>query len=191
MPFYTDYGTDELVSEVASGNQKAFFELSARFGSLVKDISSSVSISESEKDDIYQEGLIGLYKAALTYIPNKGAAFSTYAAICIKHSIYSSLRVYFSKKNEPVRFGSSLDEAFAEQCPDSCTEPEKVFIEKENIRLIKESIDSTLSTYEIRVLKLFLKGLSYEDIAKLLLTTPKSVDNAIQRIRGKLKKFIK
>lgn len=191
MPFYTDYGTDELVREVASGNQKAFFELSARFSGIIKDISNTVNISENEKDDIYQEGLIGLYKAAITYTPCKGASFPTYAAICIKHSIYSSLRVYFSKKNEPVRFGSSFDEAVAEQCPDSCTEPEKVFIEKENIRIIKESIDSSLSLYERKVFKLFLKGLSYEAIAKLLSTTPKSVDNAIQRIRGKLKKFIK
>lgn len=191
MPFYTDYGTDELVCEVASGNQKAFFELSSRFSSTIKNISNAVDISESEKDDLYQEGLIGLYKAALTYTSHKNASFYTYATVCIKHSIYSSLRVYFSKKNEPVRFGESLDEAVAEQCPDLCTEPEKVFIEKESIRIIKESIDSSLSSYERRVFKLFLKGMSYEDIAKLLLTTPKSVDNAIQRIRGKLKKFIK
>ena len=191
MPFYTDCGTEDLVREISMGNQKAFFELSARFSGLIKDISNSANVSESEKDDIYQEGLIGLYKAAVTFDPQRGASFSTYATLCIKHNIYSSVRVYFSKKNDPVRFGSPLDETIAEQCPDLCTEPEKLLIEKESLRIIKESIDSSLSKYERQVFKLFLKGLSYEEIAKLLSTTPKSVDNAIQRIRGKLKKFLK
>jgi RNA polymerase sporulation-specific sigma factor len=191
MPSHSDLSTQELVKAVSEGDQKLFFELSSRHEGMIKDILGTVDITPSEKDDLYQEALIGLYKAALTYDPNRDTSFSTYAYLCIKHSIYSALRVYFSKKNYPVRIGSSLDDLLTSPCPDLCTEPEKVFIEKENIRLIKESLDTSLSQYERDVFKLFLKGLSYESIAVALSTSPKSVDNAIQRIRGKLKKFIR
>ena len=191
MPSYEAFDTDVLVKEIRNGNQKAFFELSSRFGGIIKDIANITDVCESEREDLYQEGLIGLYKAAITYDASMNATFNTYATVCIKHSIYSSLRIYFSKKNRLVRTSCSFDEVLTEQCPDSRTEPEKLFIEKESIRLIKESVDSTLSSYEREVFKLFLKGLSYEAIARLLSTTPKSVDNAIQRIRGKLKKIIR
>ena len=191
MPSYTSYDNDSLVREIAGGNQKAFFELSARFDGIIRDIASVSYVDASQREDLYQEGLIGLYRAALTFDATKGASFPTYATVCIRHSIYSSLRDYFSKKNEPVRSSFSFEEAVAEQCPDSRTEPEKLLLEKENLRLIMEEIDTSLSAYERDVFKLFLKGTSYEVIARLLSTTPKSVDNAIQRIRGKLKKFIK
>ncbi len=191
MPSYSNFTNEVLAVKVALGEDKAFFELSSRFDAMINDILTSVSIDVSEKEDLYQEGLIGLFKAALAYKSSRGASFSTFAYLCIKHSILSSVRVYFSKKNEPVRIGSPFDEVLAHQCPDFYAEPEKLYIEKENIRLIKEIIDTSLSNYERRVFKLFLKGLSYEVIADELSVEAKSVDNAIQRIRGKLKKFIK
>ncbi len=191
MPLYSAYSTEELVREIRLGDKKAFFELSKRFDGIINRISGVADIDSAEKEDLYQEGLLGLYRASITFDESKNASFQTYATLCIKHSIYSSLRVYFSKKNNPVRTGSPIDDATAVQCPDSCTDPEKLLLEKENLRLIKESIDTLLSEYERNILKLFLKGLSYEVIANALSTSPKSVDNAIQRIRGKLKKFIK
>lgn len=191
MPSYSTFETEELVKKVQIGDQKAFLELSKRFDGMIHDISNVANVDSGEREDLYQEGLLGLYKASLAFDPQREAVFSTFAYLCIKHNIYSSLRVYFSKKNDPVRTGSPIDDAITVQCPDLCTEPEKLLIEKENIRILKESVDTSLSDYERRVLKLFLKGLSYEAIAELLSASPKSVDNAIQRIRGKLKRFIK
>ena len=191
MPIYSAFTPEQLANEVSSGNQKAFFELSARFGAMIHEIVNSCEISAHEKEDLYQEGLIGLYKAALSYDPLRGASFSTYAYHCIKHSIFTFLRVYFSKKNEPVRAFSPIEEMAAEQCPDLCTDPEKLFIDKESVQVIKELVDTSLSKYERQVFKLFLGGRSYDAIAGILSTSSKSVDNAIQRIRGKLKKFIK
>ncbi len=191
MPSYSHLSNEELAKKVSLGEQKAFVELSERFDSMIRDNLTHISVDTSEKEDLYQEGLIGLYKATLAYTHKRGASFSTLAYICIKHSIYSSVRVYFSKKNEPVRICSPYDELLAQQCPDFYAEPEKLFIEKENVQLIEELIDTSLSDYERRVFKLFLKGLSYEVIAKEFSTDTKSVDNAIQRIRGKLKKFVK
>ena len=191
MPLYSAYSTETLVNEIRLGDHKAFFELSKRFDGIINRISGVTDVDKDEKEDLYQEGLLGLYRAALTFEPSRNASFQTYATLCIKHSIYSSLRVYFSKKNNPVRTGSPIDDVTAVQCPDLCTDPEKLLLEKENLRIIKQSIDKLLSKYERDILKLFLKGLSYEVIANTLSTSPKSVDNAIQRIRGKLKKFIK
>ncbi len=191
MTSYSNLSDEELAKRVSLGEQKAFSELSKRFDAMIKSASSSVSVDVSEKEDLYQEGLIGLYKAALAYDKERGASFSTFARLCVKHNIYSSIRVYFSKKNESVRISSPLDEVLVQQCPDLYTEPEKFLIEKENAKLLNQSVTTSLSEYERRVFKLFLKGLSYEDIACELSATAKSVDNAIQRIRGKLKKFIK
>lgn len=182
---------EQLVKKIVSGEESAFFDLSHEFDAMIKSIVNSATVNKGEKEDLYQEGLIGLYKAAINFDEGRGASFSTFAYLCIKHCIYSSIRVYFSKRNEPVRTSFSIDEVVASQFPDLCTDPEKLLIEKENIRLIKESVDSSLSEYERRVFKLFLSGLSYDDIAASLQTPQKSVDNAIQRIRGKLKKFIK
>jgi RNA polymerase sporulation-specific sigma factor len=184
--------TDEaLALEVSSGNHKAFFELAQRLNPIIYDIAAKYTINPSHKDDVYQEGLIGLYKAALTYSTEHKAAFSTYAYICIKNSIHSYIRKYFSKKTEPIRNYSAFDAIPSEPLFDLSAEPERLLIEKENRRQVRESIDSSLSDYERRVFGLFLRGLSYKDIAKHLSTSQKSVDNAIQRIRSKLKKLIK
>ena len=183
--------SEQLVKRIVSGDETAFFELSHEFDAMIKSVVNSVTIRDGEKEDLYQEGLIGLYKAAISFDESRGATFSTFAYLCIKHSIYSSLRVYFSKRNEPVRTSFSIDEVVAMQFPDLCTDPEKLLIEKENIQLIKKSVDSSLSEHERRVFKLFLSGNTYESIANSLQIPQKSVDNAIQRIRGKLKKFIK
>ena len=191
MMSYSTFTDEELAKKSSLGEQRAFSELSRRFDAMLRGILSGISIDLSEKEDLYQEGLIGLYKACLAYDKERGSSFSTYAYICAKHNIYSSIRVYFSKKNDLVRISSPIDEVPVQLCPDLQTEPQKSLIEKESAKLFTKSVSDILSSYEKAVLKLFLKGLSYEDIATNLSVSAKSVDNALQRIRGKLKKFIK
>ncbi|MBO5908307.1 MAG: sigma-70 family RNA polymerase sigma factor [Clostridia bacterium] len=183
-----------LLSLIKEGNHDAFLELSKRYEGVVKRMAYSPKVTENEKDDLFQEGLIGLYKAAVTYDENSSATFSTFAYICIKHSIISALRIYYSNKNYPIRSSLSLDigedEISKIQGLGLITEPEKLMIEKESYEALMSKIDSELSAYERKVFKFFLQGMSYADISKRLQTSTKSVGNAIQRIRGKLKLLI-
>lgn len=183
-----------LIEKAKAGNHDSFLELTKIYDRTIRRLSSVPNIASQEKEDLYQEGLIGLYKAVITFDPSCNVTFSTFAGVCIKHSIISALRVYYSKKNYPILSSLQLD--FEEddiakiQGLGLITEPEKVLIEKEEYETLMSKIDKELSQYERKVFKLFLQGLSYGNISKSLQTSTKSVDNAIQRIRGKLKLLI-
>ena len=184
----------ELARLIKNDDQGAFTVLKSDFDSMIRGIVSGSEVVSAEAEDLYQEGLIGLYKAAMTYCDRSDASFPTYARVCIKHSIISALRIYYGKKNYPVRSSLSLD-SDEESIGDirdlgQVTEPECVLIEKESYEALLRKIDVTLSKMECEVLKLFLEGLSYGEISKRLRMSTKSVGNAIQRIRGKLKLFI-
>ena len=182
-----------LVDRIKKGNHDAFLELAGKYDHIIRKMANVPNIADDEKEDLYQEGLIGLYKASLTYDKSSDATFSTFAYICIKHSIISALRIYNSKKNYPIRSSLPLDfdSDIAEiQGLGLITQPELLLIEKESYELLISKIDSELSKYERSILKLFLQGMSYGEISEKLQTSTKSVDNAIQRIRGKLKLLI-
>lgn len=183
----------DLAGLVKSGNQDAFGTLSAEFEGIIWSIVATCDVDTEEKLDLYQEGLIGLYKAALAYEPQLNASFSTFARICIKHSIISALRIYYGKKNYPIRSSLSLDDGEETEIQGlgTVTEPESLLIEKESYDSLIKRIDTSLSKREYDVLKLFIQGNSYGEISNRLQMTTKSVDNAIQRIRGKLKLLIK
>lgn len=181
----------DLINLIKRGDSDAFVELSSNYKGLIHSVISSFNVSISEKEDLFQEGLIGLYKAALTFDNSFHTTFSWFAKICIRHSVISALRAYYSEKNISVRSCSYLCEDGENydclQSLDKVTEPERQFIEKENYKALMHLIDTKLSPLESRVLHLFVQGNSYADIASSLNISEKSVDNAIQRIRSKLK----
>lgn len=180
---------DYLLDNVKKGDHDSFLLISKMFDKTIRKMCNIPKISDDEQNDLYQEGLIGLYKAVITYKHSADASFSTFANICIKHSIISALRTYYSKKNYPIRSSLPLDSEENSNLG-LITEPEMLFIERESYKSLLQKIDSSLSDYERKVLKLFLTGISYGDISDKLDTSVKSVDNAIQRIRGKLKLLI-
>ena len=184
----------DLASSVQRGDQNAFVDLAAEFESVIRGIVASYDVDNEEKEDLYQEGLLGLYKAALAYNPSMRASFPTFARVCIKHSIISALRIYYGKKNYPIRSSLSLDsnseEAEGIQGLGPISDPERVLIEQEDFRSLWNKIDINLSKLERDVLYLFIRGMSYGEISERLQIPTKSVGNAIQRIRGKLKLFI-
>lgn len=182
-----------LINRIKQGDHDAFLELAKEYDKYIRKMANTPSVDGNEAEDLFQEGLIGLYKAALTYESDSDASFSTFAYICIKHSIISALRIYNSKKNYPIRSSLPLnfDGDVAEiQGLGLITQPELLLIEKENYEFLVSKIDSKLSKYERSILKLFLQGMTYGEISEKLQTSTKSVDNAIQRIRGKLKQII-
>lgn len=185
----------ELVVAVQNGDQNAFAELVTEYTSVIRSIVDAYVTDLDEKEDIYQEGLLGLYKAAMTYRSNCGASFPTYSRICIKHSIVSALRTYYGKKNYPLISSVSIenydDESGKAHGLGPVTDPECVLIEQEGYESLLSAIDVKLTQLERRVLKMFVQGMPYSDISKRLQISTKSVGNAVQRIRGKLKLFIK
>ncbi|MEG0912246.1 MAG: sigma-70 family RNA polymerase sigma factor [Oscillospiraceae bacterium] len=148
---------------------------------------SRITVSGLEQDDLVQEGLVGLFKAFETYDDSKGTQFSTYAITCIDNNIKTAIKQANRKKHLPLRGYLSLsgDEcggAFANLCS-----PEDRAIASEEYDAVINKINSELSNLERDVLGLYLKGYDYLAVAKKLDTTPKSVDNALQRARKKLK----
>ena len=142
-----------------------------------------------------QEGMIGFMRAIRTYREGQGAEFATYARVCIDNSILSSLRSARVAKRIPTKSLVSIDEAVQEEArpwkerlvADKADNPEFIFIAKEEQKRMEERLNIILSPLERNALFLYLSGCNYEEIGRHLSTTPKTVDNALQRVRRKLK----
>ncbi len=134
-------------------------------------------------EDAVQEATFALYQAVKDYIPEK-SSFSAFASLCIKRAVISLSRKTVSQKAIPQDMLSSIEEV---QVADN-TSPEDIIIEREDFETLKDTIQLSLSDMEYSVLQLFLSGKTYSEIADVLNITEKSVDNALARIRKKLKK---
>jgi len=187
-----DFTDDQLASLVSNSNSYAFVELAARYLSLIKAKASHFRNAMFETDDLCQEGLMGLLNAARTYDAVGGASFRTYAGVCISNRMIMACRAAVSRKNLPLNnFVSLSDDDTAIEMQDHTTNPETVLIDHENLKLMRQHIEQTLSPLEQRVLMLYLSGCCYNDISDKLGITSKAADNALQRVRFKLKKLFK
>ena len=189
----------QLIEKAKSGNELALDFLLGRYKKLANKIARSYFLIGAEYDDLLQEAMIGLYKAYISYDISSKANFSTFAHMCITRSVQTAVKKANSKKNQMLNNSISLsnqggiiansednDEDINLVLPSSILTPDEILIEGENFANIKEKIKSALSKFELDVLSLFLKGLSYTQIAEKLNQTNKSVDNALSRIRNKL-----
>ena len=132
-------------------------------------------------EDLAQEGMFGLLSAVRTYSLDKGASFKTYAGVCIRNKIASVVRASDCKVGN-----MSLGD---EELPDFDSNPENMLIEGERRQSLSDFIAQELSDFEKSVIRLYLAGNSYKDISEILSTHSKAVDNALQRIRRKLRKL--
>ena len=139
-----------------------------------------------DKDDLYQEGLLGLLSAIYSYRPDKNTAFRTFASVCISNQIKAAIKSANSKKNLP--FGSLL--SIDDTTVPATESVEDLFIFNETQEVLNSFLSEELSPLELSVIRLFLQDMSYKDISENLGVPVKSVDNAIQRIRGKLREFL-
>ncbi len=165
-----------------------------KYMGVVKKESRTLYIIGAENEDIIQEGMIGLFKAVRDFDPSKGASFSTFANLCVKRQLITAVKQSNRKKHSPLNsyvsfYSTDDDESYLvdELAADKNTEPERMMLGKDQSEKINEYIDRYLSKYEKSVLSEYLSGISYEEIAEHLSKTPKSIDNAVQRIRKKLK----
>ena len=171
----------QLAALVRQGQGEAFAELSARYLGLIRDKARQFESGFApEKEDLWQEGLLGLYAAAVSY-REEGAAFSTYAAVCVQNRMTSAARKHSSSRNRPLNESVPLEaagEAASHQGPESLVEL------REDFQAFCKKMNVSLSPLERRVLALYLSGCSQKVGVPL-----RSYDNALHRVRAKLKKF--
>ena len=184
-----DSFSDEYLQHLASdGDREAEEALSVRYIPFIRKISRTCFIFGGDIEDIIQEGTFGLISAIRQYSSKSNYSFRSFAAVCIKNRIISAIKSAASNKHHPLNDGIPLDEidvdSFSEYFRRSV---EEIVIEKENQDRFIETVSDSLTIYEQNVLKLYLDGLSYAEISASLKKDIKSIDNAVQRIRRKLR----
>ena len=186
--------TDEqLAGLAAAGNREAEELLVSRYHQLVRACARPFFLAGGDSEDLIQEGMFGLIKAFREYSPEREASFRTYAEICIRNRLYSVLRAAVRDKHQPLNQSVSLDTPdFDSNSYTSGTSnlaqrnPEDSLIDKEHTAALLSGVRKQLSEFEAKILGYYLDGLSCREIADTVGKSPKSVDNAVQRIRRKV-----
>lgn len=182
----------ELLIGIKDGSPLSFEGILELYTPLVKSISLDAkrrfSISDSEYDDLFQEAMIALYNAACSFDEAKGVSLGLYAKICIKNRLISYIRRRESKLFEDFLEDIDSDKSDVKESPE--TTPEQLIIDKESFAELNKRINASLTPFESSVFWLYLGGMPYADIARALSKPKKSVDNAIVRIKSKLKKLL-
>lgn len=197
MDKYTKMSDEELISLAQKGNNQVVDYLMEKYKNFVRKKAYELFMIGGDNDDLIQEGMIGLFKAVRDYNRQKDTSFFTFADLCISRQMYTAIHASKRKKHIPLNTYISLYAGISEEENDEQTlmnrvysihdkNPEELFIDKENEGYIEEQMQENLSTFEMQVINLYMTGVPYVKIAEILERTPKSVDNAIQRIRSKL-----
>ena len=186
---------DEKLAELAqAGDETAEEVLINRYKELVKSRARMYFIAGADAEDVIQEGMIGLIKAIRSFDGSKGASFSTFANLCIKRQLITAVKLSNRKKHSPLNYYVSFytenddDVALVDELQaDQAFEPENQMLGQLESQKLAETIDKKLSKFERQVLEGYLAGKSYDELAEAFGKTYKSIDNAIQRIRKKLR----
>lgn len=194
-----DEQTDEALSTLAlKGDQIAEERLVVRYSRLVRICARPYFLAGGDSEDLIQEGMLGLLSAIREYTPGRDTSFRTYAEICIKRRLISAIRAAVRDKHAPlnnsISFETPLFDGDTERglfCSDQVLRsPEDLLIDREALQEWTERLNGQLSGFEAKILRLYLNGLSYSEIAAEVDRSAKSVDNAVQRVRKKLARQI-
>lgn len=199
---YEQYEDEELIVRLRDGEEQITDYIMDKYKNLVRNKAKSMYILGADREDLIQEGMIGLFKAIRDYDIGRDASFSTFADLCVSRQMYTAVQAAGRKKHAPLNTYISLYANVSEKEEGEESElinsiiskaeqnPEDMMIDRENVELIERVIDKELSGFEKQVLDLYLTGMKYTQIAKVLGKDDKSTDNALQRIKNKLKKSI-
>ena len=189
---YAACSDEELCARAAAGEREAEEALVKRYNRLVRQITRPYFLAGGDSDDLIQEGMLGLMKAVREFDCEKEASFRTFAEVCIRNRVYSVLRAASREKHSPLNHSISIETPFFESNSYTALEghnaqenPEDLMIRREKQTLDLLRIHQQLSPLEGKVLSLYLDGLTFAEIAQVLQRPPKSVENAVQRIRRK------
>lgn len=204
---YSDYEQctdDELIDRLRRGEESIMDYICDKYKNLVRSKAKSMFILGADNDDLIQEGMIGLFKAVRDYDMGRDASFYTFAELCISRQMYTAVQASKRQKHQPLNTYVSLDtgnssgdgdekeglnlgELLADRTELS---PEELFLDKERVAYLEKTIEEELSEFERQVLDLYMTGMSYTQIARVLGRDEKATDNALQRLKAKIKKML-
>ena len=203
---YGQYSDEELIVRLRDGEEQITDYIMDKYKHLVKSKAKSMYILGADNDDLIQEGMIGLFKAVRDYDIGRDASFFTFADLCISRQMYTAVQASGRQKHAPLNTYISLyshvspgdggeqdgEEAQLQNIltANSGQSPEALLIDRENVERLEKIIERELSAFEKQVLDLYITGMGYMQIARVLGRDGKSTDNALQRIKGKLRKVI-
>ncbi len=192
---YQNLSDEQLIERLRDGDDKIMDYILGKYKPLVLGKANAMYLIGGDTDDLIQEGMIGLFKAIRDYRADRESSFFHFAELCITRQLYSAVEASNRKKHAPlnsyVSLYSKMDEegkSLAETLPtDGMDDPEEMVIEQENIELFWENVRKRLSPLERKVLDAYLTGLNYRQIAEQLGKSPKTIDNALSRIKSKIR----
>lgn len=197
---YEEMTDEELIMMSKAGEENTVDFLMEKYKGLVKRKARTMFLVGGDTDDLIQEGMIGLYKAIRDFDINKQASFYTFANLCIERQIYTAVNASNRKKHIPLNTYISFlpediddgkqKEFVIDEPVDKLSNPEEMYIDKENVEYIEGELKKKLSGFEYEVLTMYIEGDNYQTIAYNLHKSSKSIDNALQRIKAKVNNII-
>lgn len=181
---YKDFKDEELICRLRAGESSIEEYLLEKYKPFVRKKSRVLFLVGGDREDLIQEGMIGLFKAIRDYKEDSGAPFASFAVLCVERQMYTAIEAAGRQKNAPLNGYISLSEESELLLEYGI---EEAVIEKASYQQLYEKVRTVLSAMENEVLELYLEGKDYTEIAKILGKTDKSVDNALQRIKAKIK----
>ena len=197
---YAEFTDEQIVEMSHNGDSAAEEYLLDKYKNFVRSKARSYFLVGADHEDIVQEGMIGLYKAIRDYRPDKLSSFRAFAELCITRQIITAIKTATRQKHIPLNNYVSLNKPLYDEESDRTlldviiegrtSDPEEMIINMENVGNIRAKISEVLSGLEQEVLNAYLDGRSYQEIAESLGRHVKSIDNALQRVKRKLEKYL-
>ncbi|XXM71727.1 RNA polymerase sporulation sigma factor SigH [Lysinibacillus sphaericus] len=191
---------EEIIEAVHQGNSEALDFLIKKYRNFVRAKARSYFLIGADKEDIVQEGMIGLYKAIRDYKEDKLTSFKAFAELCITRQIITAIKTATRQKHIPLNSYVSLDKPIYDDESDrtlldvisgtKVMDPEELIINREEFDNMEDKMAQLLSDLERKVLALYLDGQSYQEISEELNRHVKSIDNALQRVKRKLERYL-
>lgn len=202
---YGNCSDEELILRLRDGEEAITDYIMDKYKNMVRSKAKSMYILGADREDLIQEGMIGLFKAVRDYDTGRDASFFTFADLCVSRQMYTAIQAAGRQKHMPLNTYVSLyadgadgedglreaERGLLESASSRLEQnPEELLIDRENVKRLEEVMEKELSSFEKQVLDLYLTGMKYSQIARVLGKDDKSTDNALQRIKAKLKKAI-
>ena len=191
---------EQIVGRAQQGDSVAVEYLLSKYKNFVHSKARSYFLIGADHEDIVQEGMIGLFKAVRDYQADRLSSFRAFAELCITRQIITAIKTATRQKHVPLNSYVSLNKPIYDEESDRtlmdvivegrAQNPEELIIDRENLVSLRDQVDQVLSSLEQDVLNAYLDGKSYQEIADMLGRHVKSIDNALQRVKRKLEKFL-
>lgn len=197
---YSALPDEKLIGMLREGKTDVTDFLLEKYKGIVKYKARTMFLVGGDTDDLIQEGMIGLYKAIRDFDLKKETSFLTFAHMCIDRQIYTAINSSNRKKHSPlnsyVSYSTAQEESgrnpayLMNHGADNLKNPEDLYIDKENVMYIERALEGRLSAFEYQVLRLYIEGSGYQEIAQKMDKKPKAIDNALQRIKSKVNEIM-